>query len=186
MWKESPYIDHTIGLVALGYLRSCGVPCFLYIDDRLNGELVTVSGPWSMPHSERSEEFLRAASTAAILISAPLLIELGYTIGLSKSVLTPCKRVEYIGFIVDTAKQAFVIPPRKIASFAALREEILSCKKSVHVKSLQKFQGKCVSLSLVVSAAKLYIRNMNAAIACCSGEGQVRLTDSLHEEICHW
>ena len=118
-----------------------------------------------MPLSERSEEFRRAASAAAILITASLLIELGYTIGLSKSVLIPCKRFKYLGFIEDTAKQAFIIPPRKIASFAALREEILSYKKSVHVKSLQRFQGKCVSLSLAVSAAKLYIRNMSLAIA---------------------
>ena len=43
---------------------------------------------------------------------------------------------------MDTVKQAFIIPPRKIASFAALREEILSCKKSVHVTSLQRFQGE--------------------------------------------
>ena len=43
-----------------------------------------------------------------------------------------------------------------------------------------------MSLSLAVPAAKLYIRNMSAAIACCSGEGQVRLTESLLEEICHW
>lgn len=54
------------------------------------------------------------------------------------------------------------------------------------MKSLQSFQGKCVSLSLAVPAAKLYIRNMSAAIASCAGEVQVRLTDSLREEICHW
>ena len=122
-WKESPYIYHTIGLAASSYLHSCGVPCSLYIDDRLNGELVTASGPWPVPHSEQLE--------------VSLLIKLGYTIGLSKSVLIPCKRLEYLGFIVDTAKQAFIIPPRKIALFMVLREEILSCKKSVHVKSLQ-------------------------------------------------
>ena len=34
----------------------------------------------------------------------------------------PCQRVEYLGFIVDTGEQAFIIPPREIASFAALRE----------------------------------------------------------------
>lgn len=84
--------------------------------------------------------------------------------------------------------QAFEIPSRKVASFAALREEILSCKKSVNIKSMQRFQGKCISLSFAVPAAKLYIRNMSAAIASCSGEGhgQVRLTASLREEICHW
>ena len=69
-----------------------------------------------------SEEFRRAASTATVLVTVSLLTELRCTIGLSKSVLIPCKGLEYLGFIVDTAKQAFIILPRKIASFVALRE----------------------------------------------------------------
>ena len=47
-WKISPYIYHTIGPVASGYLRAHGIPCSLYTDDRLNGELVTSQGPWSV------------------------------------------------------------------------------------------------------------------------------------------
>ena len=43
-----------------------------------------------------------------------------------------------------------------------------------------------MSLSLAVPAAKLYIENLSAAIAGCSVEGQVKLTESLREEICHW
>ena len=44
-WKESPYIYHTIGLATSSYLRSCGVPCSLYIDDRHNGEVFVPTGP---------------------------------------------------------------------------------------------------------------------------------------------
>ena len=43
-----------------------------------------------------------------------------------------------------------------------------------------------MSLSLAVPAAKLYIRNLSAAIAGCSADDQVKLTESLREEICHW
>ena len=39
-WKISPYIYHTIGPVASRYLSARGIPCSLYIDDRLNGELL--------------------------------------------------------------------------------------------------------------------------------------------------
>ena len=35
-WKISPF-----GLAASGFLRAKGVPCSFYIDDRLNGELLT-------------------------------------------------------------------------------------------------------------------------------------------------
>jgi len=38
-WKISAYIYHSTGLLVSHYLRSIGVPCSLYIDDRHNGEL---------------------------------------------------------------------------------------------------------------------------------------------------
>lgn len=52
-WKESPFIYHSVGLAVSGYMHSHGIPCSLYIDDRLNGELLTSSGPWSQPPSQR-------------------------------------------------------------------------------------------------------------------------------------
>ena len=45
-----------------------------------------------------------------------MLLELGYTIGISKSVLYPTTSLEYLGFLVDSEKQAFVIPQRKIVA----------------------------------------------------------------------
>ena len=38
-WKVSPYVYHTMGLLATNYFRSIGVPCSLYFDDRHNGQL---------------------------------------------------------------------------------------------------------------------------------------------------
>jgi len=67
-WKESPFIYHTIGLAVSGYLRCYGIPCSLYIDDRLNGELLTSSGPWALPPSQRSNSFRFEAARAAIFI----------------------------------------------------------------------------------------------------------------------
>lgn len=40
-WKESPFVYHSIGLAVSSYLRLRGIPCLLYIDDRLTGEVVT-------------------------------------------------------------------------------------------------------------------------------------------------
>lgn len=37
-WKNSPYVYQTIGLVATNFFRQKGIACWLYIDDRLNGE----------------------------------------------------------------------------------------------------------------------------------------------------
>ena len=56
-WKISPYVYHTIGLAATGFLRAQGIPCSPYIDDRLNGELLRPTGPWSILPADRSLQF---------------------------------------------------------------------------------------------------------------------------------
>ena len=38
-WKASAYIYHTVGMAATHFIRSNGVPCFQYIDDRHAGKL---------------------------------------------------------------------------------------------------------------------------------------------------
>ena len=169
---KSPFIYHTLGYAVSGYFRKLGVPCSLYIDDRLQGELWTSSGPWSSSPVCRSASFRRRAASAAIAIVLLTLVDLGYTIGIEKSVLVPTTSLEYLGFVVDSKKQAFVLPERKIVSWANLREDILKCKHQVNVKTLQRFQGKCISFSLAVPAAKLFIRSMSAAIGEARG-GQV-------------
>lgn len=115
-------------------------------------------------------------------------MDLGYTIGIStsKSVLFPTTVVEYLGLLLDSTKQSFLVPKRKIVSWAALREQILACKKYVNMKTLQRFQGKCISFSLAIPAAKLFIRVMSSAIAHASASGQVGLSPCLREELSYW
>jgi len=103
------------------------------------------------------------AATAAICCVLSLLVDLGYTIGIAKSVLYPTTSVEYLGLTVDSLNQAFIVPGRKIEALAVLRKNILDCNKYTKVKTLQRFQGKCISLSLAVPAAKLFIRLMSQA-----------------------
>ena len=185
-WKISPFIYHTIGSAATGFFRARGIPCSLYIDDRLNGELLTASGPWSVLPEARQEQYRRDAATAAVWCVLIVVTKLGYTIGLSKSVLVPSTTLEYLGFVVDSLNQCFRVPTRKIESFGSLRESILAGRKTVGVKTLQRFQGKCVSFSLAVPAAKLFIREMSSGIASASTSGLVPLLPSLREELCHW
>ena len=115
-----------------------------------------------------------------------ILVELGYTIGIRKSVLAPTTALEYLGLVVDSEKLSFLIPVRKIESFAALREDILACKSWVALKTLQRFQGKCTSFSLAVPMAKLFIREMSSAIARAPANGQVPLNEFLKEELSYW
>ena len=107
-------------------MRGEGIPCSLYIDDRLNGELLSPSGPWSVLPRDRSREYRMDAAKSALFVVLSVLVQLGYTIGIKKSVLWPSTAVEYPGFIIDSEKQSFLIPRRKIESFASLRGTILA------------------------------------------------------------
>lgn len=185
-WKESPFIYHTIGLVASGYFRRLGIPCSLYIDDRLQGEVFTSSGPWSTPPAQRSEDFRRRAAVVAILIVLSTLVRLGYTIGIEKSVLKPTTCLEYLGFEVNSSRQAFLVPQRKLLAWARLREQILSSRNRVNVKTLQRFQGKCISFGLAVPATKLFIRAISRSIASVDDSGHVAMGAALREELEYW
>ena len=138
-WIKHARSYHTTGLKVSGLLREQGIPCSLYIDDRLNGELLTKSGPWSILYSDRRKQCRVKAVRAAIFIVFSVLVELGYTTGISKSVLYPTTSLQYLGFLVDSEKESFIIPQCKIVAWASLREKILACKNSMDVKSLQRF-----------------------------------------------
>ena len=61
------------------------------------------------------------AAKAAIYVVFSVLVSLGYTIGIKKSVLWPTTALEFLGLIVDFERQSFLIPRSKIDSFAVLR-----------------------------------------------------------------
>ena len=132
--KFFPSVYHSFGLSASDFLRTKGVP--LYIDDCLNRLLITSS----LLSASRTRQYrLRAARTALFVLLSVLV---GYTIGI-KSLLSPTTTLEPQGFVIDSEKQAFLISRRKIELFAVLRENILACKSSIGLKTLQRFQGKC-------------------------------------------
>ena len=82
--------------------------------------------------------------------------------------------------------KASIIPFRKIEALPVLRKNILGCKKYSNVKTLQRFQGKCISLSLALLAANLFIREMSHIIASADSNGRVSLTPALREELSYW
>lgn len=52
-WKASAYVYHNIGLAATSFIRSCGVPCSQYIDDRHYGQLRPRHSPLPGVHLSR-------------------------------------------------------------------------------------------------------------------------------------
>ena len=149
-WKANTYLYRSIGVVATSYIRSHGVPCSQYIDDRNFGQLqIRRNAPpclWS--------DFQRAQ--AALYIACYIFIDLRYFIGLEKVISRPYTSANFfLGYVIDSVKTAFLMHLDKKITFASLREHLLS-HKTVSLKSLQKFVGKINSSTLVVLAARLY------------------------------
>lgn len=174
-FKTSAYIYHTIGLAATGFCRKLGVPCLQYIDDRLIVEFLTVScinGKFK--------------ALKSLYIVCQVVIRLGYFIGLDKSVFEPCQVIGFLGMLIDSVKQAFVLPEKKKVAFALLREDMLT-QQVVSLKTLQRFAGKCISFMLAVPAARLYTREVNLAISkAIKNSRPVALEGRLKTEISHW
>ena len=173
----SPYIYQTLGQVATHALRNYGIPCSQYIDDRHLGEL------WGSQIKRTSSA---DAANCAFFVAATLLTKLGYFLHISKCVAIPTQRLVFLGHIVDTMRQTFSIPEDKKQKFIALREEILSLEQ-VPLNTLQRFQRKCISLTLMVPAAQLYTRSVAHAISRCQRLATpIKLAGELREEILHW
>ena len=178
-WKASAFVYHSIGMAATNYIRSLGVPCSQYIDDRHCGQLCLLFTQSSYPGFALAE--------MAAFIACTILISLGYFIGLKKCMLQPSTALRFLGYICDSLKQAFILPQDKRAKFASLRESILA-HKTVSLKNLQKFAVKTTSFALVALAAKLFSNEAYRAISRCSkaSTSQFRITKDLRKELLHW
>lgn len=114
------------------------------------------------------------------------LTTLGYTLAINKSKLVPTTVVRYLGFNVDSCKQAYYLPSDKKKTFIEIRETILKAD-AVDVKTLQWFAGKCVSMAIAIPGANLYRREVNFAISqCTKNSTRAAISKELRQELEHW
>ncbi|KAK3741229.1 hypothetical protein QZH41_017137, partial [Actinostola sp. cb2023] len=98
-WKASAYLYHSIGLAATHLIRSSGVPCSQYIDDRHVGQLRM---PPDVKHAIPNFQLAEMAA----FIACSTLISLGYFIGLHKSTLSPTVAVRWGGCLTTPGQSA--------------------------------------------------------------------------------
>ena len=103
-----------------------------------------------------------ALALAGIFLTIYILTSLAY-IGLVKSKLTPQKQVPYLGFVIDSELQAFTLLPLKKEKFLCLIKETLP-HNTLDLFTLQRLSGKCMSLSLAVPGARLYVNEIKLAV----------------------
>lgn len=117
-----------------------------------------------------------------LYIVCNILVRLGYFVGLKKTI-TSNKSIKFLGLVIDSCKQTFLIPDEKKVTFAKMRGHIL-VRQDVDLLTLQKFAGKCVSFMLAVPSAKLFIREVNRAIRMASKKSKsIKMSKDLRDEI---
>ena len=106
---------HTTGLVTSHRLHSLNIPSLLYTDDRPNGQLTFPAGSLhsAIGALASMDEVNFALARRGIFLTCYVLTSLGYFIGLANCLLTPQKQVPYLGFIIDSEQQAFILLPHK-------------------------------------------------------------------------
>ena len=146
--------------------------------------IIIITPVYAALSSDRERTFARASS--AIFIVCYTLSLLGYFTGLKKSILVPRQCVPYLGISIDSVRQAFTLLEEKRLKFIALAEFILS-SKTVDVKTLQHFTGKCISFSYAVPGTCLFANEVNLAISKgLHSSRPPRVASPLLEEIQHW
>ena len=180
-WKASAYVYHTVGLAVTDTIRSCGVPISQYIEDRHAGQLMRFSKS-SDPRAPS-----QAHGAAAAYIACFFMIRAGYFICLKKSQLVPATIVRFLGFLINSLTQAFIIPLDKREKFLTLLRGVLE-KKWVAQKTLERLAGEVISFSLALPMCKLYTREILATISFQSKNNQqaVQLKPRVRLELSYW
>ena len=79
-WKTSAYVYDTVGMAATHFIRSSGVPCSRYTDDRHAGQL-------RLPRACMNQFSNFQLAQMAAFVACSVLVSLGYFIGLKKKCL---------------------------------------------------------------------------------------------------
>ncbi|MES9881504.1 MAG: reverse transcriptase domain-containing protein [Sedimenticola sp.] len=183
-WKASAYIYQTTGMQVTSYLRSYGMLTTQYIDDRMAVSSDVNACTTGCNNDVRSLYSFSPQKLVYVILE--ILSRLGYTLALKKCQLQPSTRVRFLGFIIDSIRKAYILPADKKDAFITLRDSILSVPY-IDVRTLQRFAGKCVSMTLAIPAAQLYSREVNSAISFCLGNSRdIKVEGKLRAEIEYW
>ena len=126
--------------------RSMNHCCFVFLDDGISG------------HPDRV-----SASAASLLHQKDLKLG-GLKLNREKSMLEPMQVGQWLGFLIDTIKMQFRVPPKKIDKLKSNLDSMIS-SGSATFRGLARVAGFINSLYLAVGPiARLFTRQMHATI----------------------
>ena len=164
----------------VNFLRTCGIPTFVYLDDRL-----VIEGRHNETEQKLIDMGVRAPKNS--LLTNLLMTAVGGYISKAKSTPKCSKRIEFLGFDLDTEKETIGIPERKWDTFQNNLKEMVK-REMIFYKDLEKIRGQMCSFLLVVTNMQLYIRESTNALMKSEKEDNpyIRMTSDLKEELKVW
>lgn len=149
--------------------RSMSHCCFVFLDDGISG------------HPDRV-----SASAASLLHQKDLKLG-GLKLNREKSMLEPMQVGQWLGFVIDTIKMQFRVPPKKIDKLKSNLDSMIS-SGSATFRGLARVAGFINSLYLAVGPiARLFTRQMHATIQARSfWDCSFSLSRPLQEELRFW
>ena len=169
----SPYYFCKIVRPVIVYLRSFNVRVSVYVDD-----------------------FLLCSKQSTITDHCDLLLDtlrdLGFTINVDKSVLTPAHMIEHIGYVIRTSlplpsrRPVISVVPRRMQSLRHDIRRVLNHGR-VTARSLARVTGSCVSMAWAVSPGKLLLRHCYRLLSDRSSwDSTLELTNDVIDELQWW
>lgn len=125
----------------LKYLREKGVICSAYLDD-----FIFIS---------KTQSELTKHTNIAI----KLLRNLGFTLNLCKSDLTPRHEITHLGFTLNSLDMSISLPSKKAESILH-RIRLISNKKTCQIRSFARVIGTLVSIKPVVKYGWLHLKSL--------------------------
>ena len=177
--SQSPGKFQSLNRVAVNALNLNGVITMLYLDDRLQ--------IFNFPDVKIEKDHTFLGSALLVL----LLVAFGGFLYYKKCQFEPVRRIEYLGFILDSEKETIAVPKSKYDKTMALISSFLAERK-LEVKMLETIRGKLCSWMVVIPIMQLFIRQQNAIIQKADTEKRAQLSwseidkEALLEELAVW
>lgn len=137
----APYLFTKIMKPIFAWFRQQSIRCSYYIDDSLNMDRSTVM-------CQVNSNLIRDT-----------LVAVGFGINYKKSVLVPCQRIEFFGFILDSVKFMVFLTEEKIGKIVEKARKLLK-EQLVVVRELASFIGLIINAFYAVLEAKLHYRDL--------------------------
>ena len=119
--------------------------------------------------------------TAVVQAVRDLYLQLGLKVKESKSVLTPQRFVEHLGFMLDCTRHLVILPPAKLAKVHALCDDFMHHvsmhKRTIRKRKLAKVVGFLQSCTYALPFGRFYLSHLYSAFSTTPGwEGTVRVS----------